>query len=84
MSQEESDTYCNGIIETGKWAIFTMPSGNEKLLHLVPSLETVDLGKFGSFQVNLILGKRFGDSFEILSSDNIVPYEKESFLEIEG
>jgi hypothetical protein len=56
MAKEHPKThsYCNGIIETGKCVIFNMPSGNEKLFHLVPSLENVDLGKVGSFQVKLI------------------------------
>jgi hypothetical protein len=56
MANEHPKThsYCNEIIETGKWVIFKMHSGNEKLFHLVPSLENVDLGKVGSFQVKLI------------------------------
>lgn len=81
---EEDPVTCNGIVEYGKWVIFRMPSGNEKLLLLNEGLKNIDLGKFGSFKAELVLGKKFGYSFEIVSEDSVIPYKRESFIEIEG
>ncbi|KAG2189980.1 hypothetical protein INT46_003283 [Mucor plumbeus] len=56
----------NDLIQAQQTVIIEMPSGNAKIIALKPDT-MVNLGKFGTFQSNFLIGKPFGLSYEIIS-----------------
>ncbi|KAI8637393.1 Gcd10p family-domain-containing protein [Parasitella parasitica] len=56
----------NGLIQVQQTVVIEMPSGNAKLIVLKPNT-MINLGKFGSFQSDFLIGKPFGLSYEIIS-----------------
>lgn len=56
------------------YAILYLPSGARKMIQL--RLEgVINMGKFGSFNVEDVLGYPYGQAFEIASENNVVPIE---------
>ncbi|ODV79972.1 adenine-N(1)--methyltransferase [Suhomyces tanzawaensis NRRL Y-17324] len=60
------------IITANQHALIRLPSEGLKIVEL-RSGGTISLGKFGSFDVDAILGYAFGQSFEILDRSNVKP-----------
>ncbi|KAI8850652.1 Gcd10p family-domain-containing protein [Chytridium lagenaria] len=54
-----------GIIRINDFIIIKMPSSNMKIVQLIPQT-TVDLGKFGSFRVEALVGKPINAEYEIV------------------
>ncbi|KAA8912927.1 hypothetical protein TRICI_003309 [Trichomonascus ciferrii] len=73
--EEEFD---NSVIKAGKYVMLRLPSENFKIEKLKEN-GTVNLGKFGSFRVNDIVGHPFGFTYEIMGEDkNLRIVESES------
>ncbi|KAH3679394.1 hypothetical protein WICMUC_001014 [Wickerhamomyces mucosus] len=60
------------IIENGLHAIIRMPSDGLKIVQLEKS-KSINLGKFGTFDVDGILGFPFGQTFEVLDDRKVRP-----------
>ncbi|KAI8353141.1 Gcd10p family-domain-containing protein [Mortierella sp. GBAus27b] len=76
---------CNSpdTINAGDNVFIKMPSDNVKCIVLKPNT-TVSLGKFGSFKANDIIGRAWGNSYEIYDKDNKTRvYHPEEINEIE-
>ncbi|CCE86449.1 Piso0_004939 [Millerozyma farinosa CBS 7064] len=82
------------IITPNQHALIRLPSEGMKVVELKPD-QIINLGKFGSFKVNEILGYSYGQAFEILDDymvrpikslmeDQVQPMENESTQEEEG
>ncbi|KAL7313037.1 tRNA (adenine(58)-N(1))-methyltransferase non-catalytic subunit trm6 [Mucor circinelloides] len=63
---EETKYEDNDLIQAQQTVIIEMPSGNAKIISLKPNT-MVNLGKFGTFQSDYLIGKPFGLSYEIIS-----------------
>ncbi|KAG7192146.1 tRNA (adenine(58)-N(1))-methyltransferase non-catalytic subunit trm6 [Scheffersomyces spartinae] len=61
-----------GVIEAGRYAVVKLPSEGLKIVEL-RSHSTVNLGKFGSFKVDGVLGYSYGQAFEIIDDRNVRP-----------
>ncbi|KAK9711983.1 tRNA (adenine(58)-N(1))-methyltransferase non-catalytic subunit trm6 [Basidiobolus ranarum] len=57
-------------IKEGEYVFIEMPSGNVKVVSLKAN-STVNMGKFGNFLVNDIIGKPFGHSYEVVGRNQI-------------
>ncbi|KAI9142547.1 adenine(58)-N(1)-methyltransferase non-catalytic subunit TRM6 [Paraphysoderma sedebokerense] len=68
------------VIQEGKFVIIIMPSGNKKIVQ-VKADSVIELGKFGKFSANLIIGKPFGPTYEIINHNEIKRIELKSELE---
>jgi tRNA (adenine-N(1)-)-methyltransferase non-catalytic subunit len=66
------------IIKESDSCIIKMPSGNYKIVHLLPN-QRVDLGKFGSFPTNNLFGNHFGIPLEIVG-DDLIRVQQSDFL----
>jgi tRNA (adenine-N(1)-)-methyltransferase non-catalytic subunit len=62
------------------YCIIKMPSGNSKVVQLKPG-EEIQLGKFGHFHADDLLGKYYGVSYEIYDRNKIKRVENPDFLE---
>lgn len=60
------------VIKLGQYALIKLPSAGMKIIELREE-GTISLGKFGSFNLNEILGFPFGQSFEIIADNKVVP-----------
>lgn len=70
-------------ITADEWVLITLPSTQTKIVQLKGD-KTISLGKFGSFEVNKILGFNFGQAFEIQSKDDVIPVNIDDiFKEVE-
>ncbi|ORX84626.1 Gcd10p-domain-containing protein [Basidiobolus meristosporus CBS 931.73] len=58
------------IIKEGENVFIEMPSGNVKVVSLKAN-SIVNMGKFGNFQVNDLIGKPFGHSYEVIGKNKI-------------
>ncbi|KAF9111863.1 tRNA (adenine(58)-N(1))-methyltransferase non-catalytic subunit trm6 [Mortierella sp. AM989] len=56
-------------INAGEHVFIKMPSDNVKCIVLKPNT-TISLGKFGSFKANDIIGRAWGNTYEIYDKDN--------------
>ncbi|KAL1924604.1 uncharacterized protein VTP21DRAFT_4258 [Calcarisporiella thermophila] len=70
------------IIREDQYVFIQMPSGNVKVVSLRKNT-TVGLGKFGSFQVNDVLGKPFGHTYEIYGKDKVRIVKRSELQEVE-
>ncbi|KAJ1649753.1 tRNA (adenine(58)-N(1))-methyltransferase non-catalytic subunit trm6 [Dispira simplex] len=61
------------VVRAHQFVIIRMPSGNYKTVQLKPG-GVVDLGKFGAFQTDDVIGKPFGVTYEIYEKKRIRPY----------
>ncbi|GMM38340.1 tRNA 1-methyladenosine methyltransferase subunit [Saccharomycopsis crataegensis] len=61
-------------IKENEWVLVRLPSQGSKLVELKKD-RVVSLGKFGNFQVNQILGYKFGQTFEVMDNDNVKPVD---------
>ncbi|KAG1466690.1 hypothetical protein G6F46_000884 [Rhizopus delemar] len=64
-----SKTTSNAFIQVDEQILIQMPSGNVKIVNLKADT-TVNLGKFGSFNSDKLIGKPFGLSYEIYGENN--------------
>ncbi|KAG0744816.1 hypothetical protein G6F57_006930 [Rhizopus arrhizus] len=64
-----SKTTSNAFIQVDEQILVQMPSGNVKIVNLKADT-TVNLGKFGSFNSDKLIGKPFGLSYEIYGENN--------------
>lgn len=71
------------IITAYQHALIRLPSEGLKIVQLRPD-GVISLGKFGSFEVNEILGFPFGQSFEILENLKVKPTKSISQLHDDG
>lgn len=71
----------SGVIECGQFAVVKLPSESLKIVEL-RSNSTINLGKFGSFKVNGVLGYPYGQAFEILDDKDVKPIK--SLMELEA
>ncbi|KAF9431609.1 tRNA (adenine(58)-N(1))-methyltransferase non-catalytic subunit trm6 [Entomortierella beljakovae] len=62
-------TLSSEIINAGEHVFIKMPSDNVKCIVLKPNT-TISLGKFGSFKANDIIGRAWGNTYEIYDKDN--------------
>lgn len=60
----------NRIIQEGNYIKIKLPSENFRTIKLQKG-SNINLGKFGSFQVNEILGKPFGFTYEIIEDGRV-------------
>ncbi|KAH6569466.1 hypothetical protein BASA62_004837 [Batrachochytrium salamandrivorans] len=68
------------IIRENEWVLLKLPSGNHKIFVLKAG-EKVDLGKFGSFQSDDLIGKFQLVPYEIHGSNEIRRLQNLDFLE---
>ncbi|ODV94203.1 hypothetical protein PACTADRAFT_44898 [Pachysolen tannophilus NRRL Y-2460] len=61
-----------GVITVGQYVLIKLPSKGLKIVE-TRSDGVINLGKFGSFEVNGILGFPFGQSFEISADKKVSP-----------
>ena len=59
------------LISPNDFVIIQMPSSNSKLVQMIPNT-LIQLGKFGKFKSDLLIGKHYQCMYEILN-DDIVP-----------
>ncbi|KAG0239718.1 tRNA (adenine(58)-N(1))-methyltransferase non-catalytic subunit trm6 [Actinomortierella wolfii] len=70
-------------IQADQFVLIRMPSDNVKCLALKAG-STVSLGKFGQFRANDIIGRAWGNTYEIYDRDNKLRiYHPDAFEEIE-
>ncbi|KAI7821219.1 Gcd10p family-domain-containing protein [Gamsiella multidivaricata] len=70
-------------INAGEHVFIKMPSDNVKCIVLKPN-STVSLGKFGTFKTNDIIGRAWGNTYEIYDKDNKTRvYHPDEISEIE-
>ncbi|KAJ3350333.1 tRNA (adenine(58)-N(1))-methyltransferase non-catalytic subunit trm6 [Allomyces javanicus] len=63
-----------GIIRAGDHVLLVLPSENKRMLQIKPDA-TVELGKFGKFQTNALIGKPYGVPYEIVKGGELVRAE---------
>lgn len=63
--RETRKSFENRIIQEGNYIMIKLPSENFRIVKLIKGT-SVNLGKFGTFQVSAILGHPFGHTYEIL------------------
>jgi tRNA (adenine58-N1)-methyltransferase non-catalytic subunit len=68
------------IVTEGDFCIIKMPSGNSKIVQ-IKEKEKVELGKFGSFQADDLIGKYYGITYEIYDKNHIRRLENHNFLQ---
>jgi tRNA (adenine-N(1)-)-methyltransferase non-catalytic subunit len=71
----------NLTIEEGNYTMIKLPSENFRIIKLLKD-STVNLGKFGSFNVNEILGRPFGFTYEIIDDGKVRSVNNE--FELDG
>ncbi|KAK4196264.1 Gcd10p family-domain-containing protein [Triangularia verruculosa] len=55
----------HSLIRPNAWVGLKLPSGSTKVIQLVPDT-TISLGKYGAFPANLVLGRPYHLTFEVL------------------
>ncbi|KAK3987374.1 Gcd10p family-domain-containing protein [Cladorrhinum sp. PSN332] len=55
----------NSVIRPNAWVALKLPSGITKVIQIAPNT-TISLGKYGSFPANLVIGRPFHLTFELL------------------
>lgn len=68
------------MIKDGDYVLFKLPSSNTKLVR-VQDKEQIDLGKYGSFSANLLIGQNYDWTFEI-QGDQLVQKDLEFDIEL--
>lgn len=68
------------IISPNQHALVRLPSEGMKIVELTPG-GVISLGKFGSFEVNGVLGYAFGQTFEILENLKVKPIKSMTVVE---
>ncbi|KNE60518.1 hypothetical protein AMAG_18551 [Allomyces macrogynus ATCC 38327] len=63
-----------GIIRAGDHVLLVLPSENKRMLQIKPDA-TVELGKFGKFQTNALIGKPYGVPYEIIKGGELARAE---------
>ncbi|KAI9814048.1 MAG: tRNA (adenine(58)-N(1))-methyltransferase non-catalytic subunit trm6 [Pycnora praestabilis] len=59
----------HSLIQPNSYITLRLPSGTLKVLEIVPNT-TISIGKYGSFQANLLLGRPYNLTFEILDKSD--------------
>nr|KAJ3421967.1 tRNA (adenine(58)-N(1))-methyltransferase non-catalytic subunit trm6 [Polyrhizophydium stewartii] len=67
-------------IRAGEWVMLKLPSGNSKIFVLKAD-ERVELGKFGSFDSNNLIGRHQLVPYEVVGDGNIRPVENLDYLQ---
>lgn len=70
------------VISVDQHALIRLPSDGMKIIELKTDGQ-INLGRFGTFEVNDIIGYPFGQSFEILE-DKVIPIKSINEQEMEG
>ncbi|KAK4223482.1 Gcd10p family-domain-containing protein [Podospora fimiseda] len=58
----------NSVIQPNAWVALKLPSGTTKVIQINPNT-TISLGKYGSFPANLVIGRPFHLTFELLDKE---------------
>ncbi|KAJ2733563.1 tRNA (adenine(58)-N(1))-methyltransferase non-catalytic subunit trm6 [Coemansia sp. Cherry 401B] len=66
------------VVKAGDSIIIRMPSTNSKFV-CIKADTTISLGKFGSFMANELIGKPFGNTYEIEKGGTIRPHKQAGF-----
>ncbi|KAJ2557130.1 tRNA (adenine(58)-N(1))-methyltransferase non-catalytic subunit trm6 [Coemansia sp. RSA 1933] len=66
------------VIRDGDHVAIRMPSTNTKIV-CIKAGSTVNLGKFGSFKADALIGNTFGHTFEIEKGGTIKPHKQAGF-----
>ncbi|KAJ3105508.1 tRNA (adenine(58)-N(1))-methyltransferase non-catalytic subunit TRM6 [Phlyctochytrium planicorne] len=59
-----------------------MPSSNMKIVQLIPST-TIDLGKFGSFKTDFLIGQPYNAEYEIFGNQEVKLFTNHERIELE-
>lgn len=67
-------------IEEGSYVLLRLPSGNTKVVKLEKD-QIVNLGKFGTFSAEHIIGDPFGFTYEVLPDKSVTKVEQPEYVE---
>ncbi|KAJ1967939.1 tRNA (adenine(58)-N(1))-methyltransferase non-catalytic subunit trm6 [Dispira parvispora] len=70
------------LVRAHQFVLIQLTSGNYKTVQLKPG-STVELGKFGAFQTDDIIGKPFGVTYEVYEKKRIRPYRAADLSAVE-
>ncbi len=65
------DTNAFKTITANSYCLIRLPSEASKIVHLKPGSQ-INIGKFGIFNADCIIGHAYGDTFEIIDEDNLI------------
>lgn len=67
-------------IEAGSYVLLRLPSGNNKVVKLENG-QVINLGKFGTFRAECILGDPFGFTYEVLPDQSVSKVDQPEYIE---